>query len=155
MPALADRPAYAYRDDPAVPDFDDSSPIAFVDGSCALCSASARVIARHDRSGAVRIATVQSPLGRAMLAHFGLDPADPDTWLFLEDGQAHTALDGAIRLGRRLGPVGWLLQPFRALPRSARDWLYARLARNRYRLFGRADLCALPSENLRRRLLEP
>jgi predicted DCC family thiol-disulfide oxidoreductase YuxK len=34
-----------------------------------------------------------------------------------------------------------------------RDSLYAWLARNRHRLFGRADLCALPDPAFQKRLL--
>ena len=41
----------------------------------------------------------------------------------------------------------------RILPRGLRNWLYRRFARNRYRLFGRADMCALPDPAFQRRLL--
>jgi predicted DCC family thiol-disulfide oxidoreductase YuxK len=59
-----------------------------------------------------------------------------------------------ILAGARLGGPGWVLQPLRLLPRPAQDWLYRRLARNRYRLFGRTDICALPDPELRARLIE-
>ena len=59
--------AYSYRDDPDVPAFDDRNPIVFMDGTCALCTTSARMIARFDRSQAFRICPVQSPTGRAVL----------------------------------------------------------------------------------------
>jgi predicted DCC family thiol-disulfide oxidoreductase YuxK len=136
-----------------VPAFDDAGPVAFVDGTCGLCTRSARLLARLDRSGEVRICPVGSPLGRAVLAHFGLDPDDPDSWLWLEDGRAYTSLDGIVRLGRRVGGVGRLFAVARVLPRPAQDWLYRRIARNRYALAGRTDLCAVPDEGLRRRLL--
>ena len=45
------------------------------------------------------------------------------------------------------------LQVLRVLPRGVQDWLYARLARNRYRWFGRAQMCALPDERFRARLM--
>ena len=38
-------------------------------------------------------------------------------------------------------------------PRPVRDWLYLRMARNRYALLGRTDLCALPDRELRARLI--
>jgi predicted DCC family thiol-disulfide oxidoreductase YuxK len=40
----------------------------------------------------------------------------------------------------------------RILPRGVREWLYRRIARNRYR-FGRYDMCATPDPGLRRRLM--
>ena len=145
----------SWRDDPAVPEFDDmAGPVAVVDGDCALCSFGAQVIARHDRSGRVRICPARAPLGSALLHHFGLSPDMPESWLFIEDGHGHLALDGVIRLARHLGPAGWPLRPLALLPRPLRDWIYRRIARNRFALFGRADLCALPDPALRARLLE-
>ncbi len=148
------REPHSHRRDPAVPAFPDGGPVVFMDGDCALCSASARALARLDRAGDLRIATAGSPLGRAMLAHYGLDPDDPESWLYLEDGAAYTSLEAVARVGRRLGGWGRLLAPLGWPPRPIRDWLYRRIARNRYRLFGRADLCALPDPALRARLLE-
>ena len=145
---------YSYRSDPAVPDFDDSGPVVFMDGECALCSRAARTIARLDRKGEFRICPIQSALGSAVLRHYGLDPVDPDSWLYLTDGQAYTSLDAVIRVGRRLGGWGRLMDVFVVLPRPARDWVYRRIARNRFRIFGKADMCALPDPGLRKRLMQ-
>lgn len=150
---LADLEPWSYRRDPAVPAFDDSGPVTFMDGECVLCTAGARLIARFDRRGAFHICPVQSPTGRAVLRHYGLEPDDPDSWLYLADGRAHTSLDGIIRAGARIGGPGWLLQPLRLLPRAAQDWLYRRIARNRYRLFGRTSMCSVPDPRLRARLI--
>lgn len=150
---LADLEPWSYRHDPSVPAFDDSGPVTFMDGDCVLCTAGARLIARFDRKNAFRICPVQSPTGRAVLRHYGLEPDDPDSWLYLADGRAHTSLDGMIRAGARIGGPGWLLQPLRLLPRAAQDWLYRRIARNRYRLFGRTSMCSVPDPRLRARLI--
>lgn len=143
----------SYRADPAVPAFDDSRPIAFMDGECALCTGAARLIARMDRTGTVRICPTGTPLGRAVLEHYGLSPDDPDTWLWLQDGRAYEGMDGVVRAGRTLGGAGRVLVALLVLPRPARAWLYRRLARNRYALFGRADMCGVPDPALRARLL--
>lgn len=125
-----------------------------MDGECVLCTAGARFIARFDTRREFRICRAQSDLGRALFEHYGLAPDDPESWLYLEDGYAYGSFDAMIRAGRRLGGPGLLLQPLRLLPRGAQDWLYVRLARNRYRLFGRTDMCAVPDPALRARLLE-
>ena len=125
-----------------------------MDGECALCSAGARVIARLDRAAEFRICRSQTGLGRSLLLHYGLSPDDPESWLYIVDGRAHTSLDGMIRVGSRVGGLGRLLQPLRLLPRPLQDWLYRRLARNRYRLFGRTDMCSIHDPALRARLME-
>lgn len=144
---------YSYRQDQTVPRFDESRLLLVMDGQCALCSKAARRIARWDRQDRVRIATVQSGLGRALLLHYGMQPDNPESWLMIEDGRARGSLDAIVSLGPRLH---WGLLPLlilRILPFGAQDWLYARLALNRYAVFGTADMCALPDPELQRRVI--
>ena len=152
MADLRAQPLYSYRDDPNVPAFEDSGPIAVMDGECALCSWGASTIARLDGDAAFRICPLQSSTGTALAQHYGLEPGDPETWLFLDDGHAWSGMEAIIRIGERLGGVGRLGSGMRVLPRPAREWIYRRIARNRYRL-GRSDMCALPDPALRARLL--
>lgn len=148
-----DRPAFGWRDDARVPRFDDCFPLAVMDGECALCCRGARIIHRADKSGDIRIAAAGSPLGRALLAHFGMSPDDPESWLYLEDGRAWNGLDGIARVGARCGGPLALIRALMILPRPFRDWLYARVARNRIAVFGRAELCAVPDPGLRARII--
>ena len=125
---LAARDAYSYRSDDAVPAFEDSGPVVFMDAECALCSRGARLIARLDRAGEFRICPIQSPLGRSVLAHYGLDAGDPDSWLYLVDGKAYTSIDAMIRAGGRIGGWGHLPRALSVLPRAVQDWLPAHRA---------------------------
>jgi predicted DCC family thiol-disulfide oxidoreductase YuxK len=152
-----DRPimtkAFSFRDDPAVPTFDDSLPVAVMDAECAICSWGARMIHRLDRSGKVRICPVQSPLGSALLHHYGLRPDDPVSWLFLDKGLPRVDFEAVLHAGWQFGGWARLTAVLRIFPKPLRDWLYQRLARNRYALFGHADLCALPDPAFQNRLL--
>lgn len=152
MANLRAQPPHAYRSDPTVPDFPDDGPIAVMDGDCALCTRGARLIARMDRDRAFRICPLQSATGTALARHYGLEPGDPETWLFLENGQAWSGMDAIIRIGERLGGVGRTASAMRVLPRPVRDWIYRRIARNRFRL-GRTDMCAVTDPELRSRLM--
>lgn len=148
------REPFSYRDDPAVPSFPDDRPLILFDGDCVLCSGSARFILRHDRAGRFRLAPIQSPLGQALLAHYGVDPADPSTMLLIESGQAVQRSDAVLRIASglpaptsaasllRLAPVGW------------RDAVYLWVARRRRRLTGRPTWCAMPDRTSADRILE-
>lgn len=146
---------FTWRTDPAVPAFQDTGTIAVMDGECVLCMFGARMIDRLDRSGMIRITPAQTPLGAALLQHHGYAPDDPDTWLVLDQGRAYVALDAMIHLGRSIGGIGRALQVLRLLPKPARDWLYQRIARNRYALFSRRQVCTLPTPSLQARLVQP
>ncbi len=132
----------------------DAPPIAVMDATCALCSWGARFIHRIDKSGQIRIAPIQFETGANLMRQNGLDALDPDSWIFIEDGCVWCDFDALIRVGQRSGGWGRLCLVLRVIPRPIRDWLYARIARNRYALFGRGDMCALPDPDFRARLLQ-
>lgn len=111
------------------------------------------MIHRLDRSGTVRICPVQTPLGAALLRHYGLVPEDPSSWLFIDNGVAHRDFEAVLHAGRSFGGWARLTGALRAVPGPLRNWLYRRLARNRYAVFGRADMCGLPDPAFQKRLL--
>ncbi|WP_299920665.1 DCC1-like thiol-disulfide oxidoreductase family protein [uncultured Pelagimonas sp.] len=145
--------AYSYRNDAQVPAYDDDYVLLVMDGDCALCSASARRVAQWDRDDRVRITTAQSPLGAGLMRHYGIDPDDPQSWLLVMHGHGYGSLDGILRVLPVLHPAFKVFSVCRLLPLRLQDWLYARVALNRYAWFGRGDLCALPDPELRRRVL--
>jgi predicted DCC family thiol-disulfide oxidoreductase YuxK len=135
---------YGYRDDPAVPKFADDRPVIIFDGHCVLCSRSAQFVLRHDGRGVFRLMAAQSPLGRALYVHFGLDPQDYESMILIADGVAWLKSEAVIRIAERLGLPWSLAAVFRVLPRAWRDRLYGVLARNRFRVFGRRATCFAP-----------
>jgi len=88
-----------------------------------------------------------------MMTHFGYDARDPRSWLYLENGVAFGASDGVLKAAKRLGGPFKLALVFWIVPRRIRDAVYNAVARSRYRLFGKADMCAAPDEALKRRLI--
>ena len=144
---------YSFRDDASVTSFDDGAPIAVMDAECAVCSWGAQMIHRLDQSGTVRICPIQTPLGAALLSHYNMDPKDPTSWLFIDQGVAHSDFDAVLYAGCLFGGWGKLTSVLRVLPKPIRDWLYIRLARNRYALFGKKDMCALPDPDFQKRLM--
>lgn len=129
-------------------------PICVMDATCALCSWGARMIHRFDKKGEIRICPIQTDRGKALLEANGLDTLDPDSWLFIADGQTSHNFDAVIRLGERCGGIGRITSVLRLLPKPMRNSLYYFIARNRYRMFGRGDMCSLPDPTFRARLIE-
>jgi len=135
------RQPYSYRRDAAVPRFDDDRPIIIFDGHCALCSGWARFVLRHDRRGLYRLLPAQTPLGRALYVHYGLDPEEYETNILIADGIAWLKSEGSIRMAEGLGWPWSLAGLIRVLPLELRDRAYQSVARNRLRLFGRRSVC--------------
>ena len=127
-------------------------PLFVFDGVCVLCSTGANFIMRHDPDGRVQFASAQSELGRAIYLRMGL--AIDSSYLLIDRHGTHAKTDGYFQLARTLG--GWfrLGLVFRVIPRFIRDWIYDRVAANRYRWFGKADYCALLRPEQQARLIE-
>jgi predicted DCC family thiol-disulfide oxidoreductase YuxK len=111
-----------------------------------------RVLHHEARSPRTRpIASAQSELGSAIYRKVGI-PVD-ESYLLIDSTGCHTKSDGYFRLARILG--GWWRVALigMAVPRPVRDWLYDRLAFNRYRWFGQTEQCALLTPEQRSRLV--
>lgn len=131
------------------------NPILLYDGVCVLCSGGVRFVLRHEREPAIRFVAVQSTEGRALARVHGLDPQAPESFLFIENGAALAKSDAAFAVIRHLRGPARLLLLGRILPRPLRDWLYDRIARNRYHLFGQKTVCERPDPRQRHRFSLP
>lgn len=147
------RARFSYRDDPSVPGFPDDRPLVIFDGTCVLCSGSARFLMDRDRQRRFRMTTAQSRLGQALYRHFGLDPDRFDTFVLVEDGRLRIKSDAALAIAAELGPPWRWAALLRAVPARLRDAAYDAVARNRFRLFGRRATCLVPSPADRDRFL--
>jgi predicted DCC family thiol-disulfide oxidoreductase YuxK len=146
-------PQYSWRNDPAVPGFDDSRPLIVFDGVCVLCSAFARFVARRDRLQRFAFAAAQGSLGTALYRHLDLDTVNYESNLLLENGRAFAKLDAFAGIMRGLGFPWSLGRAASILPPVAGDPLYDCVARNRYRLFGRRDACIRPDADWQDRVI--
>ena len=126
-----------------------ASPLLIFDGHCGLCSRLVRFIVWADKAQVFHFATAQSRFGRRLYRRYGLDPDEMATNLLLIDGHVFTKFAGAIEA---LVQLGWPWRAFAFLrwtPKRLGDWLYDRVARNRYRLFGPSAHCDLPTLELK------
>ena len=118
------------------------------DGVCVLCSGGCRFVNKRDTRGYFRYVPIQQAEGRAIAAQLGIDPDRPNSFAFVENGRAFVKSEAALRIARELPWWGWV-SVFLLVPRAIRDWVYDLIARNRYRWFGRTEVCALPTADRR------
>ena len=128
-------------------------PIVVFDALCVLCSANAAFILRHDGNGRFRLASMQGDVGAALYRRFGIDPANPESLIVVEDDRALRDSDAVLAIWAGLDRPWNALSLFRIVPRLLRDPLYRWVARHRYRLFGRRSTCLLPTAEQARRIL--
>jgi predicted DCC family thiol-disulfide oxidoreductase YuxK len=127
--------------------------IVVFDGVCNFCSWSMRFILEHDVRGRLRFTSLQSATGRELLVRNGIDPSDPQTFLLVDGGEVYVRSDAALEIAKDLGSWRWL-RVFGFLPRGVRDRIYGVLASNRYRWFGKREVCFVPTAEQRARFID-
>ena len=133
-----------------------SADVVLYDGLCGLCSRVVRFIARHDARGRFRFAALDSDVARTLLASAPSIPSLlPDSVILVEaGGRVSVESDAVLRIAASLdGPVRHLAR-LHIVPRAARDVVYRLVARTRYRIFGRHEVCEIPAPWLRERFLD-
>jgi predicted DCC family thiol-disulfide oxidoreductase YuxK len=132
-----------------------SPPVWLFDGVCVLCSGGVRHVLKHERRHNMRFVAIQSDEGKALARQHGIDPENPESFLFIDDGKALAKSDGVLALLYHINGPARLLRVGTLLPKLIRDWLYDRVAQNRYRLFGKRNSCMMPEESQRHRFALP
>jgi predicted DCC family thiol-disulfide oxidoreductase YuxK len=127
-------------------------PILLYDGICGLCNRFVQFILRRDRQAIFHFASLQSPVAARVLARHGVNPTDLDTVYVvlnheLPDESLLSRSGAALFVLNQLGGL-WRLAAalLQLLPTFLRDPAYNLVARHRYRIFGRSEVCTLPCD---------
>ena len=127
-------------------------PIVLFDGVCNFCNGAVNFIIRHDGDKKFKFAALQSEIGTELRAKHGIGD-DVDSIILIEGDRAYLHSDAALQIARALGGVWSLLYAFIVVPTPVRDWFYKLFAKYRYRLFGKKDVCMVPTPDVRERFL--
>jgi predicted DCC family thiol-disulfide oxidoreductase YuxK len=127
--------------------------VILYDGVCVFCSRWIRFIAARDRDRRFRFTAIQSDYGRRLAQAFGINPADPDTNAVIHGGIAYFKSDAALMVLSSL-PGWYWVRVLRAWPKPLRNAVYNLVAQNRYRIFGKYEVCFLGDESFRSKVLE-
>lgn len=124
------------------------------DGVCNLCNGFVRFVIARDPGARFAFASLQSAAAAALLNGRLAPGPQPDSVLLLQGNHLYTESDAALRVARGLAFPWNLAYAFVIVPRPLRDVIYRWVARNRYRWFGRRDVCMVPTPDLRVRFLD-
>ena len=134
--------------------------VVFYDGVCALCNGVVTFLLKRDRAGIFRFAPLQSEVARQLLIPRGIDPGALDSIVVVTGWQTAeqrilVRSAGVLHTMQQLGGIwGVFAAAAQILPRSLTDVIYGAVARTRYALFGKLDVCPIPRPQWRDRFLE-
>jgi predicted DCC family thiol-disulfide oxidoreductase YuxK len=128
--------------------------IVLFDGVCNLCSSSVQFIIEHDKKNQFLFSSLQGKTGQEYLRQFNLPVNDLHSFILVEGSTLFTRSTAALRILKYLGNGWQLFNAFIILPKFIRDGVYAWIAKNRYKWFGKKEACWIPTPQLMDKFLD-
>ncbi|MBS1799791.1 MAG: DUF393 domain-containing protein [Acidobacteria bacterium] len=127
-------------------------PVLLYDGVCALCNGLVRFVLKRDAMGIFRFAALQSDVARELVGDgaVALDGVVLVAAALTAEQRVYRRTDAVVEALRLLGHR-WLARALAVVPRAVREAGYGVVARLRYLLFGRYEVCPLPPVETRGR----
>lgn len=127
-------------------------PIVFFDGVCGLCNTMVDFFIQKDKKRKLLFAPMQGETAKGILTEMEIE--NLNSFVLYENGVKYYRSDAALKIFRYLGS-GWrLLSYLSVLPNFLRDAVYKIIALNRYKWFGKKEVCRMPTKEERGVLLD-
>jgi predicted DCC family thiol-disulfide oxidoreductase YuxK len=129
------------------------------DGVCGLCNRMNNFILARDPHGLFHFASLQSEVGRSLLLRTGEPVNALDTFYVVIDYRSQhpcvlSKAHAALYVTRQIGGIWRLSEIFGLLPDTLLNSVYDFIARHRYRIFGRYDICLTPKPEYKARFVD-
>lgn len=121
-------------------------PVIFFDGVCGLCNGFVDFVLKKDREKKFFFSPLQGETAAEILPKNSENFREWDIVYADEEG-IHRASDATLKIFDRMGGLWSAAGVLIYIPKSARDFIYRYVAANRYKWFGKADICRVPAEN--------
>ncbi|TCB51890.1 DUF393 domain-containing protein [Acinetobacter sp. ANC 4779] len=128
--------------------------IILFDAVCVICNGWANFLIKYDKHAKFKLVSAQSALGEEILKYYAMPTEHYTTIVVIKDGQLYTESTALLKVMQHLGLPFSLMNSGYFMPRFIRDFLYRRIALNRYQLFGTTTHCLIPSAENRQHFLD-
>ena len=127
--------------------------LLFYDGVCAMCNGIVKTMLRLDKERVFHFAPLQgetAELARRLHPDF---PSELETVVYVRNGEVFLRSRAAALAMQQMPYPAKALSWFRFLPVWLTDFFYGIVARVRYRVFGKYEVCPLPPPEHRKHFL--
>lgn len=133
--------------------------VLLFDGVCGLCSGCVQFVLPRDQHNRFYYAALQSDYAQSILSKYNKDPKDLDTVYVVADRNTPKERllwksSAVIYVCSQLGFPFKLAAAFNIVPKPFRDVMYDLVANNRYKWFGKHEMCMAPGPGDREKFLD-
>lgn len=127
--------------------------IVLFDGICIFCISSINRIIKHDKKNKLKFATIQSETGKKLLLQYAINSSKTDSIIFIEDDKFFIKSTAILKITKHLDGIHSLAFSLIIIPAIVRDFIYDIFARNRYKWFGKKEVCMIPTEEIKSKFI--
>jgi predicted DCC family thiol-disulfide oxidoreductase YuxK len=103
-------------------------------------------VIKRDKKDLFRFAPLQSEKAKKLTNKFNIDNSNLDTFVLIKGEKFFTKSTAALMVCKELNSLVKILSPLIIVPKFFRDFVYDLIAENRYKLFGKREVCRVPTE---------
>lgn len=128
--------------------------VILFDGECPFCVGWIKFLVDRDADDRFRFASLQSDWAARFIRAHGIDEPLPDSILVWDGKHLKTRSAAIIAIAEELPGIWHGMRHLDLFPNRFRDKIYAFIARNRHKLFGKYETCWLPKAETRWKFLD-
>ncbi len=118
--------------------------VIFFDDLCVLCSGAVRFLIKIDKNRVLRFSSLQGSFAKEVLKLS--QEQSLESVIFLNEGKSYGRAEAVIQILIVLGKPYDLIGSFlKLVPVALINLIYNFVARHRYSIFGKRELCLIPS----------
>ena len=126
--------------------------IIFFDGVCNLCNHFVDFVIRRDVRGKFKFSSLQSSYAKNNLPESLVE--NMSSVVLLKEEAIYRQSSAALHILVAIDGFYKIFSIFFIVPRPLRDFVYRRIAKSRYSMFGKRDICRIPTAEEQQRFLE-
>jgi len=135
-------------------EFPDDKKLVLFDGVCNLCNNTVTYLIKRDKKDVFRFAPLQSDVGQQIIKHYNIDTSKIDSILLYSKSQGISYKStAALKIAVAIGFPQNLMRVFFIIPPFIRNWFYDYIAKNRYKWYGKKEVCMIPTPELKNKFL--
>lgn len=122
--------------------------VIFFDGHCVLCNRTVKILIKMDKGRKLKYSSLQGKMFQEVqkLQHIN----SSESVIFWSEGKFYQRTEAVIHILLELGGIYKMLgASLKIFPIFILDFFYNFIARNRYRLFGKKDVCLIPTDEVK------
>ena len=129
--------------------------VVIFDGVCNLCNSFINLIIKYDSNNRFVFTSLQSEISQEITSHLKIDSKNKESIFLYEQGVSYDFKStAALKIMKEFGGLWYLTQVGYILPQFLRDGIYDIVAKNRYKWFGKRDICMIPSAETKSKFLD-